>query len=230
LANRPIFIPTNKKEKLFEEKNIEFKFYNGFASSQKIKSVKSLHNSAEQEGYNKILEISTYSNNELGYQLSAFNLLSNYQDKKIPLECAFQGSKVFEFNKQYTDLYHTTNIKAKKDKRLKESGKIIGFFYEDEFWENEPKTAFYDWLYISTIYKNYYNLIEELTQYQAFTDIAFNPKKSLNCQARSCAILVSLYNLDLLQKALLSKENFIKIVYSNKLNEKKSNIIQNPLF
>ena len=71
-------------------------------------------------------------------------------DKKISVECAFQGSKVFEGHIQYKDLYKVDSIQAKKDKRLKKSGKIIGFSFDGEFWENEPKTTFYDWIYINT--------------------------------------------------------------------------------
>jgi len=54
---------------------------------------------------------------------------------------------------------------------------------------------------------------DNLTEYTAFSDIEFNPKKSINCQARTCAILVSLINLDLLHEAMESPSNFNKIVY-----------------
>ena len=37
--------------------------------------------------------------------------------------------------------------------------------------------------------------MDELLTYRAFTDIEFNPDKSFNCQARSCALLVSLHHL-----------------------------------
>ena len=134
-------------------------------------------------------------------------------DKNISLECAFQGSKVFENNVQYKDLYFVESIAAKKDERLKKSGNIIGFEYEGNFWENEPKTAFYDYLYIKTLYNNYRDIINELIKYDAFSDIEFNPKKSINCQARTCAVLVSLVKLDLLEKAISSKNDFIDIVY-----------------
>jgi cobyric acid synthase len=165
-------------------------------------------------GHEKILEVSTKSDNKLGWQLSAFNLMVDFDiDKKISLECAFQGSKVFEGNVKYEDLYHVESIQAKKDERLKKSGNIIGFEFEGTFWDNEPKTAFYDYLYIKTLYNNYRDIIDELTQFEAFSDIEFNPKKSVNCQARTCAILVSLVNLDLLESALNSKEDFINTVY-----------------
>jgi len=218
MANRPIFIITNNPKKLFEEKNIEFQFFNGFSLSQKSKSINSLHASAKQQGFEKILEVSTKSDSKIGWALSAFNLMVDFDgDKQISLECAFQGSKVFENNVQYKDIYFKTSIEAKKDTRLKSSGNIIGFEFEENFWQNEPKTAFYDWMYINTLYKNNRDIVEELLEYEAFSDIEFNPKKSINCQARTCAILVSLVKLDLIDKALKSKERFIDIVYGKEL-------------
>lgn len=214
MANRPIFVVNDNKKELFKEVNIDFTFYSGFAVTQKAKSIQSLHENAKKIGYKNILEVSTKSDNKLGWQLSAFNLMVDFDfDKKISLECAFQGSKVFENNIQYNDLYLVESIQAKKDERLKKSGNIIGFDFEGDFWENEPKTAFYDYLYIKTLNDNYSDIIEELVKYDTFTDIEFNPKKSINCQARTCAVLVSLYKMDLLEKALLSKDDFIKIVY-----------------
>ena len=137
-------------------------------------------------------------------------------NNKISLECAFQGSKVFEGNVQYRDIYFLDSIQAKKDERLKKSGNIIGFNFNGVFWENEPKTAFYDYLYIKTLVNNYENLIKELVKFDAFSDIEFNPKKSINCQAKTCAILVSLSKMDLLADAIRSKEKFVDLVYGKK--------------
>ena len=214
MAIRPIFISTNNPKVYVEEKNIEFKFYNGFSVTQKAKSIKSLHESAKVQGFVNILEVSTKSESKIGWALSAFNLLIDFNgDQQISVECAFQGSKVFEGNIQFKDLYDVQSIQAKKDKRLKESGNIIGFEFEGEYWENEPKTAFYDWIYINALYRNRQDLVEELLQYSVFSDIEFNPNKSINCQARTCAILVSLVNQDLIDEALSSKEKFIDLVY-----------------
>jgi len=218
MAVRPIFIATKDKN-LVEEKDIEFKFYTGFAPIQKAKSRDSLHEAAKTLGFKNILEVSTHSNNELGWKLSAFNLMVDFNGKKIPLESAFQGSKVFEGNIQYEDVYFKDAMKAKKDERLKDK-KIIKFRFNGIEWDNEPKTAFYDYLYISTIYKNYPELLKELINYEVFSDIVFNPKKSINCQARSCAILVSLYYLEKLEEAISSKEKFLEIVYPKKVIQK----------
>jgi len=43
--------------------------------------------------------------------------------------------------------------------------------------------------------------------------IEFNPAKSINCQARTCAILVSLIKQNKIEEALISKEKFIDMVY-----------------
>ena len=97
MAIRPIFIPTNNSKELFKEVNIEFKYYNGFALSQKSKCITSLHESSMEQGYTKILEVSTKSSEKLGHRLSAFNLMldtDNYGS--ISIESAFQGSKIFE--------------------------------------------------------------------------------------------------------------------------------------
>ena len=56
-------------------------------------------------------------------------------------------------------------------------------------------------------------LKEKIVYYDAFTDIAFNPQKSINCQAEAAAVYVSLYRKNLLKAALKSKEDFLKIVY-----------------
>ena len=49
-------------------------------------------------------------------------------------------------------------------------------------------------------------LADEITNYNGFTDIEFNPKKSINCQAYSAALYSSLQHSGLLKKSLV---NFI---------------------
>jgi hypothetical protein len=55
-------------------------------------------------------------------------------------------------------------------------------------------------------------LIEKLTAYEAFTDIEFNPEKSINCQARSAALYVSLHRAGLIKSALSCKAAYLKIL------------------
>ena len=52
-----------------------------------------------------------------------------------------------------------------------------------------------------------------IIRYDSFSDIEFNEKKSINCQAIAAAIYVGLVQSSMLDKALSSKENFLSIVY-----------------
>lgn len=123
-------------------------------------------------------------------------------------------SKVFSLGGPYKDLLQVHPREAKRDERLKSSGKLIAFELNGNTWELEPKTMFYDWLYIHALYKNK-NLIKNIVKYNIFTDIEFNPNKSFNCQARSVAIFVSLYHKGLLEDYLHDK-NLFKEIYNRK--------------
>lgn len=87
----------------------------------------------------------------------------------------------------YTDMYLKTSREAKQDERLKESGPLLGFRYGDFDWPLNPQTAFYDWLYLSALRQNPI-LAQQLLVYDGFSDIEFNPDKSINCQAASAAL------------------------------------------
>jgi hypothetical protein len=217
MATRPIFIVSKEDRIFFKEKNVDFSWFSGMATSQKQKSVNSLHESADSQGIRNILEVSTKSEEVLGNQLSAFNLsVSSPKGNSLPLEVAFQGSKVFQNGGPYHDLYKKNPSEVKKDERISKDYVIIHFNFEGEVWESEPKTAFYDWLYINAVNQKLKedntNLFNKILDYDAFTDIEFNPKKSLNCQARSCAVFVSLAKKSLLNIALESKEAFLDIL------------------
>ena len=54
-------------------------------------------------------------------------------------------------------------------------------------------------LYINALAENS-QLTEEIMEFDAFTDIEFNPNKSLNCQARAAALFVAMKKLDRLNQ------------------------------
>lgn len=216
MAIRPYFKIGNGKNNFYEENYCEFEFFTGFALSQKQKSVKSLHAEIFKEfPDSKILEVSRRSENGLGIILSAFNLkYTNIDNKEYPVECVFQSSKVFSNGMQYKDLMFKTPKEAKTDERLKTSGHLIKFSLNGVDWELEPKTYFYDYIYLSALSKNK-DICEKLLEFDVFTDIEFNPKKSFNCQARSVAIAVTLMKYDLLEKYLNDKILFKSIYKQN---------------
>lgn len=182
MAERPGWTLNLKVQK----RMFSFKWNSGFAISQKKKNIINLHETMNENGCNNILEVSTKSNNDLGNKLSAFNLkLNGYY-----LENVFQSSKIYENGGPYLDLLDVEPKYAKRDERHFDSGKLIGFNYNQNLWGLEPKTAFYDYIYILAV-KNTLNNKElnDICNYDWFTDIEFNPKKSINCQARSVALL-----------------------------------------
>ena len=50
-------------------------------------------------------------------------------------------------------------------------------------------------------------------KYTSFTDIAFNPDKSINCQAKAAAVYVSLRKKGILEQAIENKDTFLNMVY-----------------
>lgn len=108
-------------------------------------------------------------------------------------------------------------MKANKD------AKISHFYYKDEIFEvdggvKNSSSFFYDFLYFSALRDNFsQNELEQILEFNIFTDIEFNHKKSINCQARTCA----LYHYALLNNKvefyMQSKENF-KLLYADMIN------------
>lgn len=208
MAEKKVFFIDD--ECYFREEIITYKYYPGFAVSQKQKSIKSLHDAVRlQYKFANVLEISTKSENDIGIKASAFNLKYYYNeiDENINMENVFQSSKVFRNGGPYRDLLYVSATEAKRDERLNNSGELIGFELNGEIWPLEPKSIFYDWLYISAL-KDNMELGRQLAQYNCFTDIEFNHKKSINCQARSAAIFVSLYRKGILNEKTVSLEKF----------------------
>jgi hypothetical protein len=222
MAERPVFVPRTDGQRLVEEVSIAFTWHSGMAPSQKRKNVFALHEAAAQRGLSPLLEVSTKSEEKLGQRLSAFNLKVELDESgSIPLESAYQGSKIFERGGPFRDLYQAESRDAKRDPRIQESGKLIGFRFEGTDFPIFPKTAFYDWLYIRALYPHREFLLR-LRDYAGFTDIEFNPEKSLNCQARSCATFVALHSKGVLEAALKSPDAFIGVLLPDSVTQPHS--------
>jgi len=212
MAERPIFVPLCDGPMLIGEIYLSIVWHSGFAPIQKKKNIKALHEVAAGMGYSPILEVSTKSDEAIGQRLSAFNL--KVQTKEIggiPLECAFQGSKVFERGGPYRDLYGAEPRAAKQDPRLQNSARLVGFMFEKSSFPLMPKTGFYDWLYLSAIFPHR-EWLSRLYCYAGFTDIEFNPSRSINCQARSLALFVTLMSRNLLEGAMKTPQDFLGVL------------------
>lgn len=205
MATKICFIVNESK--VFEEKVIKFNYIKGMAFSQKQKNVLSFHSSIKEIYPNhKILEVSTKSQDEIGALLSAFNLkLDGYC-----FESLFQASKVFVNGEQYEFLKTYPPIEAKKFIRNQDFNILRGFKYKDEVFPLNPKSFFYDYLYIKAL-QQIPNISKQVINYDIFTDIEFNEKKQFNCQARACAIYSYMLRTNTVEHYMSSLNNFKKI-------------------
>ncbi len=192
MAIRPAYFISNGK---VIKNEYEFQWFAGFSLAQKQRSIVALHNAVKSANKESTpLEISTKGLIDLGVKLSAFNLKLN----GYTLENIFQSSKVFSNGGPYRDLLDVSPKEAKRDDRLHNSGALLGFNYAGIDFPLEPKTVFYDYIYINAVKQTLLpEEIEKIKEYTHFTDIEFNPQRSINTQAKSVAIIrlmLELYN------------------------------------
>ena len=154
----------------------------------------------------KILEISTRSQDPFGKSLSPFNLtISLKSGKRVKVECAYQGSKIIEGGKQFTNLYWGSPRDAALNKDIKGKRPIAFRFFGKEY-PTEPKHAFFDFLYIVSLLQRKDDVFEKLSQFDGYSDMFYSPRKDPNCQGRAAAKYVSLVRQGLLNSDTPSKE------------------------
>lgn len=201
MAVRPVFVPVSFPP-FYQEREIEFQWYPGQAVAQARRSIESLHSRGAALGISPILEISSRSTDELGVALSAFNLRITRPDGgAMSVECAYQGSKVFEAGGPFADLYEVSSQAAKTDARLTQSGNLLRFDYLGTEFALEPETDFYHFLYLQAL-AQHPGLSGQLREYKGFTDIVYNPKRGVNCQARAAAQFVGLSSCGKLEEMI----------------------------
>lgn len=211
MANRPVFLPVFEGAQLVEERVFEFSWSPGFAEVQKKKNIVALHQSAQRHGINRILEISSKSEHELGRRLSAFSLKINIDGNPYPLESVYQGAKVFERAGPFPQLFNKSPREAKRFIREQSSGNLVRFQLDAQEFPLSPKNAFYDWLYIRSLVEHG-DWIERNVKYTAFSDIEFNPAKQINCQARAFAEYLSLLRRSKLHEASEDFQAFVDML------------------
>ena len=204
MATRKCFLINTNNE--VEEVFIEFQYISGRAFSQQVKCAKSLEDAIKKAFPNSNhLEVSTKSSKELGTKLSAFNLILDNHS----VESIYQSSKVFEGGIQYEFLLEKNPFEAKRYIRENGQGRLVKFRYKETDYPLVPETAFYDWLFINALDKSEY--AEQVLEYNIFSDIEFNDKKAISCQARSVAMYVAMVKNKEKDKYLVNFESFIKI-------------------
>lgn len=199
MAERSVFV-SKEVFPYFEEKHVEFDWFGGFALSQKRKCAIGLHqNFLMEHPEHKVLEISSASLYKLGTQLSAMNLSKRTSDGVRVLESVFQGSRIYGKGDDkvgpFTYCYDLPGRESKKEVKAKSGGLHSYEYIFDGMTFYAPAhhiSQFYDFLYLNALLEPENEEVKNMLLegvYTAFTDLA---TKSLNCQARSCAIFVGL--------------------------------------
>ncbi len=217
MAERSVFISKNSYP-YFEEIKVQLDWFGGFALSQKRKCEIGLHQNflTKYPDY-KVLEISSASIYKLGTNLSAMNLKKNTKEGLTTVESAFQSSRI----------YHTPNgnigpfpeylfLPGKECKKIvkEKSQGLHSFEYEFDgmkfYAPGFHISLFYDYLYLNALLEpENREVTEELLEggYDAFTDLA---TKSLNSQARSCAVFVGLVRAGRIEE-VKEYDSFLKL-------------------
>jgi hypothetical protein len=201
---RPVFVSLDVGQLLVKELPVSFQWYPGFSVAQKKRSIQSFHAAARLRHLAPLLEISTKSDDPIGQSLSAFNFEVQLADGRFSkLESVYHSSKVFERGGPFVDLMGKPPLEAKRDPRLRSHGSLVAFELGGRRFPLLPRRAFYDWLYIRALAQKP-NLVEKAGHFEGFTDIEFNPEKSLNSQAHAVALAVALQRRGWLQRAAKS--------------------------
>ena len=203
---RPVFIPTKRKP-FFRKVNVNFESPGLDSFENKQSSILAMHEEfLKKYPERKILEISTKSLQDEGVQLSAFNLMK-YEaslQRKISVENIYQASKKFSHGGPYIDLLFVTPKEAKKDERIRSSGKVTSYIYHRERFPIKPRYLFFDYIYLSALYENL-RTAHGIDKYDAFTDIEFDPATGTNCQAATVARIKGMLMANLDVEAILKE-------------------------
>jgi len=194
--------------------DFDIKWFSGFALSQKQKNVESLHHALRERfsvELDRVLEVSTKSKTEIGRLLSSFNLKLKIKDIDYTFESVYQSSKVFQdglFDTFQHEEWMTLDGYEAKKQSQKIKLPLAEFRFNQRSFPLEPKTMFFDWLYITCIEQ--YKLSFLISQYDYFTDIEFSPEKMVSTQAKALCKYKWLVEQNLVDEYLLDPVKYYK--------------------
>ena len=164
-----------------------------------------------------ILEVSSASVQPEGEAVSSLRLLLHLDSvtQDVPISTVFEAAKVFEHGGPFADLLTCEPPKVHKDTRLRTSGELLCYSLEGSEYPTEPyPDSFFEWLYCRAL-KQFPEKAEQLSRYNAFSDIAAaaDSKKYYGDSSRAAAIYVGLAAAGKLS-CIDSYESFIAEVYT----------------
>lgn len=152
----------------------------------KKKAISAMHRKLEKIDGKRVthLDINIRNPNALAKKLAPYQI--SLRDYKV--ESIYQASKIFDHGGPYNDLEKVSVADALNDPRIKDSGNVVDFFYNGEYWERNSE-YFYDFLYVSAVRESISNEeLKELLKYDYFTDLETKYSAERN-PARAVAII-----------------------------------------
>jgi len=212
MATRPVFVPDTDPDhhQLVHEHEVDFQWVSDSSAEQKRDNIAKLHAAARHRNLVPLLEVSSESDDPLGAHISASNLaVEDDRSYLVPLNAAYQGSKVFTGGGPYTDIYLCSEQEIADDSRLVDSGNLAGFRFAGLEWGLKSGTMFYDWLTLQAVHRNP-KLRRGIRRFKGFTDITCRFDDDTVCHARSCALYVALLEKKLIDDVVADQNLFIE--------------------
>jgi hypothetical protein len=215
MATRPVFIPQlSNDQPAVRTVSVSFTWHPGLAPARKRLNVAAMHAaiSATLPELRRPLEASSKSQVPLGVSLSAFNLsvASPRASGVACVESLYQASKVFAAGGPYPQLYTRPAREVRQALKRHAGQPLVAFELHGVRWPLEPPQAFYCWVYCQALHRNP-RLAAALDAYDCFTDIEFNPARSVNCQAYAVALYAALARGGRLAQALAAPAAFLAL-------------------
>ena len=215
MATRPVFIPHVRSEQAaVRQVSVSFAWHPGLAPARKRLNVAAMHAAihATLPELHRPLEVSSKSQVPLGVSLSAFNLTvaSTKSGGVACVESLYQASKVFATGGPYPRLYTRPAREVRQAIKCHAGQALVAFDLHGVRWSLEPRLSFYCWVYCQSLHRNP-GLAAALESYDCFTDIEFNPARSVNCQAYAVALYAALARAGRLKQALAAPPAFLAL-------------------
>ena len=211
MATRPVFVPDTDpgSPRLVHEQEVDFQWLPGRTAQHKKANIAKLHAAARHRSLTPLLHVTSESDDPLGALVSVVNLAVEVDNSfLVPLEAAFQGSRIFTGGGPFTDMFRMRLEEIAADPRLTESGKHIGFRFRNLEWGLKSGTMFYDWLVVNSIHR-YPKLRSGIRRFKGFTEVDCRGGGQAVCHARSCALYVALTEKKLIDGVIQDQDLFI---------------------
>ncbi len=228
MAQKSVYI-TKEKYPYFEEIGVNCTWFGGFSQAQKLRCIISVHENfkAAYPEY-RICKISGASPIQTGRELSAMSLKKYVPSKNnyYCLESVFQTSRIYtnpqtgETAGPFREFLSLDGKTCKKKvKELSNGWHSCKYDFEGIICPipNFHISLFYDWIYMNALLEDANKSVREKlleSGYNAFTDLATS---SLNSQARSCAIFISIAKQGFLER-IKDFENYCELFRVNTNN------------